>query len=492
VIANNGTAGTLVKAGPGRLALYGTSTYSGGTRLTDGRLEFSSGAALGTGLATLEGGTLTYTGPTGTVARTMNVANDSSFDVPAGVQLTWTGNIQGTSTRPPSDGKLVKTGAGTLLVNGNFDNQVNGIRVAEGTLVSQHGTNYFLLGYLRGTGGEPDGSPLEIAAAGTVRIDGINQFPGGVTRYNTVTYSNTPVVLEGGELVFAAPSTGTRDNTIGSLSFTAGGSVAIEADNRVDLNSLGGIATSGTGAATISGAGTLNIVKRAAGDTPTIDVAAAAPLTISTQLTSTAFGNSTGGLGLTKTGLGTLTLAGASTYAGATVIAGGTLALGPAASLATAAIDVASGASLDVSAVSGFTLGSGQQLGGAGEILGSLTFGSGSTLAFSTTDTLTVAFGTVSFFSGVPGLRFGIDDLIGLDATTPLGSYTLIAGSVDLTSLDNVGSGNAFTLGDGRSAYFESGSLVVTVVPEPTTLALAALGVAALAVGRLCRRQRAG
>jgi len=92
----------------------------------------------------------------------------------------------------------------------------------------------------------------------------------------------------------------------------------------------------------------------------------------------------------------------------------------------------------------------------------------------------------------VPGLRFGIDDLIGLDATTPLGSYTLIAGSVDLTSLDNVGSGNAFTLGDGRSAYFESGSLVVTVVPEPTTLALAALGVAALAVGRLCRRQRAG
>jgi autotransporter-associated beta strand protein len=490
-VANNGTAGTLVKSGLGTLALSGTSSYSGGTRLTAGRLEFASGGALGTGTVTLEGGTLASAGLTGTVTRTMNVVNESSFEVPAGVQLTWTGNIQGTTNRLSTDGKLVKTGAGTLLLNGNFDNQVNGIRVAEGTLLSQHGTNYFLLGYLRGTGGLPDGSPLEIAAAGTVRIDGIRQFQGAVTQYNTVTYSNTPVVLEGGQLVFVAPSSGSRDNTIGSLSFTAGGSLAIEANNRVDLNSLGGIATSGTGAATISGAGTLNIVKRAAGDTPTIDVVLAAPLTISTPLTSTAFGNSTGGLGLTKTGLGTLTLGGANTYAGTTSILAGTLALGPTASLATAAIGVASGATFDVSALSGFTLGSGQRLGGAGGILGSLSFGSGSKLAFSTTDTLAVASGTVSFFAGTPGSQFGIDDLIGLDATTPQGSYTLIAGLVDTTNLDNLGSGNAYALGDGRSAYFESGSLSVVVVPEPASVALAGLGLTACAVARACRRRRA-
>jgi autotransporter-associated beta strand protein len=267
--------------------------------------------------------------------------------------------------------------------------------------------------------------------------------------------------------------------------------VSIEASNRVDLNSLGGVSTSGTGAATISGAGTLNIVKRAAGDTPTIDVALAAPLTISTPLTSTAFGSSTGGLGLTKTGLGTLTLAGVNTYAGTTFIAAGTLALGSAASLATAAIDVASGASLDVSTLSGFTLGSGQRLGGAGGILGSLTFGSGSKLTFSTTDTLTVSSGTASFFAGSAGSQFGIDDLIGLDATTPLGSYTLIAGLVDMTNLDNLGSANAYALGDGRSAYFESGSLSVVVVPEPASVALAGLGLAAYAVARACRRRRA-
>ena len=482
-IANNGPAGTLVKAGPGTLALSGTSTYSGGTRLTAGRLEFASGGALGTGTVTLEGGTLAFAGPTATVTRAMTVANQSSLEVPAGVQLTWTGFVEGA-------GKLVKTGPGTLLVNGNFDNQVNGIRVAEGTLVSQHGTNFFLLGYLRGTGGFPDGSPLEIAADGTVRIDGIDQFQGGVTRYNTVTYSNTPVILEGGQLVFVAPSSGSRNNTVGSLSFTAGGGVAIEANNRVDLNSLGGIATSGTGAATISGAGTLNIVKRAAGDTPMINVAAAAPLTISTPLTSTAFGNSTGGLGLTKTGLGTLTLAGANTYAGTTAITAGTLALGPAASLATAGIGESAGATFDVSALAGFTLGSGQRLGGAGGILGSLTFGSGSKLAFSTTDTLTISSGTVSFFAGTPGSQFGVDDLIGLDATTPLGSYTLIAGLVNITNLDNVGSGNAYALGDGRSAYFESGGLSVVVVPEPGTAAFIGLSLAAAAFYGWRRRRQ--
>jgi hypothetical protein len=170
----------------------------------------------------------------------------------------------------------------------------------------------------------------------------------------------------------------------------------------------------------------------------------------------------------------------------------GTLALGPTASLATAAIGVASGATFDVSALSGFTLGSGQRLGGAGGILGSLIFGSGSKLAFSTTDTLTVSSGTASFFAGTPGSQFGIDDLIGLNATTPLGSYTLIAGLVDTTNLDNFGSGNAYALGDGRSAYFESGGLSVVVVPEPGSLALVGLGMLVVAVGRLRRRPAAG
>ena len=88
--------------------------------------------------------------------------------------------------------------------------------------------------------------------------------------------------------------------------------------------------------------------------------------------------------------------------------------------------------------------------------------------------------------------EFYWEDLIGLDATTPLGSYTLISGSVDPANLDNVGSGAAYSLGDGRSAYFESGGLSVVVVPEPGSWALVGLGVAAVAVGRLRRRSAAG
>jgi hypothetical protein len=75
---------------------------------------------------------------------------------------------------------------------------------------------------------------------------------------------------------------------------------------------------------------------------------------------------------------------------------------------------------------------------------------------------------------------FGIDDLLGLDSSVDNGTYTLI----DLTStdfstlnMDNFGVENAFDLGDGKSAYFQEGSLQVVVIPEPVTLGM--LGMAA-------------
>ena len=76
--------------------------------------------------------------------------------------------------------------------------------------------------------------------------------------------------------------------------------------------------------------------------------------------------------GLTKQGLGTLTLTAANTYIGPTVIQTGRLALSGAGALASSVIDVRSGAQFDVSGLSGYTLGNGQKLMGNGNVLGAV------------------------------------------------------------------------------------------------------------------------
>lgn len=179
-----------------------------------------------------------------------------------------------------------------------------------------------------------------------------------------------------------------------------------------------------------------------------------------------------------KSGTSKLILGAANLYAGNTTVQAGTLALGAAASIAeSAAISVSTGATLDVSALtSGLTIAAGQSLGGAGSILGGLTFGSGSNLDFSST--LTVNSGTVTFNG------FGMADIVGLDGTVvSAGTYTLLSGNAtfDLTNALNVGAANARDSGGGKLAYLQQGSLQV-VVPEPGALILASVGLAGLAI----------
>jgi len=88
--------------------------------------------------------------------------------------------------------------------------------------------------------------------------------------------------------------------------------------------------------------------------------------------------------GLTKLGSGRLTLNGGNTYGGLTLVSQGTLALGPAGSISSSVqIVLSNNATLDVSGRSDgtLTLGSGKCLLGSGSILGSVTAGSGATIA---------------------------------------------------------------------------------------------------------------
>jgi hypothetical protein len=130
---------------------------------------------------------------------------------------------------------------------------------------------------------------------------------------------------------------------------------------------------------------------------------------------------------------------------------------------------------------------SGAAIGGDGTLGGSLSLLAGAKFLFQAGKTLDVNGATVSFGG------FSIADVLGLDSSTPEGTYTLIDGSADFGSLANVvnvGPENAASLGDGKSAYFQQGSLQLVVVPEPGTLALASCGIA-LAGWSVARRRRA-
>jgi len=195
---------------------------------------------------------------------------------------------------------------------------------------------------------------------------------------------------------------------------------------------------------------------------------ALATLTVgNADATSVYNGQIEGDVSIKKIGDGALTLGGASnTYTGATMVSVGTLYVTGA--LGNTAVTVADAATI----------------GGPGSIAGTLSFGGNSFfdvfMAVSSNDPLAVA-GTVSFGSG-----FGIDNLKGVAwDTVELGSYTILSSSQDFSTagLDNWGLANAVTVGAlGRAAYFENGSLKLTiVVPEPSTailIALASLGLA--------------
>lgn len=124
------------------------------------------------------------------------------------------------------------------------------------------------------------------------------------------------------------------------------------------------------------------------------------------------------------------------------------------------------------------TVESGATLGGNGSIDGDLTINDGGFLSLSST--LGVD-GTVSLLN-----TFGVDDVDGFTADTAIGTYTLIGETLtDFSHIENFGVGNAFAMNDGKSAYFENGSLTLNVIPEPATLGLvAAFGASILFIRR--------
>jgi autotransporter-associated beta strand protein len=120
ILGDNAIDGGLTKKGAGTLTLGGNNTYTGATKIEAGTLSFSNPNNLGASTdaaanLVLSGGTLQYTGSSGTTSRnfTLTNATSSTFEVTdALTNLTVSGGSANTT------GALIKSGAGTLTLSG--------------------------------------------------------------------------------------------------------------------------------------------------------------------------------------------------------------------------------------------------------------------------------------------------------------------------------------------------------------------------------------
>ena len=149
-------------------------------------------------------------------------------------------------------------------------------------------------------------------------------------------------------------------------------------------------------------------------------------VTFASPVVATGSGNG----GIIKAGAGTLTLTASASYSLGTTINGGTLALGGGASLASSAfVSVTAGATFDVHAVpGGFIAAPAQSIAGLGTVTGSMTIGSGATVAPGTAPGTSI--GTLTVSQGVTwgsGGNYNWQMLSGTGTAGTAASWDLLA-----------------------------------------------------------------
>ena len=342
-------------SGTTALTLYGTQSYTGTTAVSGGKI--STGVSLATSAVNVSGGTFEASAAnilSGTAAVT--ISGTGTFAL-GGSDTVGSFTITGGALTTTNDATL--TAATYILQGGTV-----GANLGTGTASASTGTtalNGTLGGNLTVNGGTvnlgsanrlADGASVTVSSSGTLGLgandDTISSFAlrntatlGGSGTLTAATYS-----LEGGT-VSAGLGAGAITVTTGTTTLGSAGrlnSASTLAVNSGQLN-LGGAET----VAGLSGSGgTVNL----GAHTLTAAIASG---------TNTYAGAIIGtGGGLTKTGIGRLSLSGSSSYNGATAVSAGDLNLSGG-SITNSAVTVASGASL-----SGY--GSVGTIGGAGAI----------------------------------------------------------------------------------------------------------------------------
>jgi fibronectin-binding autotransporter adhesin len=429
-----GTSTVGYLTGSGNLALTGGTLAMAGELRVGGSDQNGSQYAA-TGAVTVANATLSVGSLT--VAR----ANYLDNSISGTVTLNSGGTLISTN-----DATLQFAGAGRgklALNGGNF-------------IVGPTATRWLMVGYYDSGAGELDitngtlflenGTSLKLCRNGNTGGNVVNQVGGNVT-----FYSDAGVTIGGGgnlDLNFAGVASSTNTYNLNGGTLTVPRIIATSDTGNGTFNFNGGtLKSAASGTTFMQGLTRANVrnfgVKI---DTAGLNV------TIGQALQHSAIsGDSATDGGLTKNGAGTLTLGNTNTYTGTTTINTGTLALGSAASIANSRnISVASGAVLDVSAVTGgFALGAAQTLSGSGSVNGVVTNnGTIAPGASGTTGTLTLSNSPV--LNGVTLIKVNRNNGAPLNDQINLPSSAITYGGT--LTVSNIGA--SLTAGDSFQIFF--------------------------------------
>ena len=247
----------LTKTGAGKLVLSGINTYSGGTTITGGTLVMTSPSNLGatpgsadTSNIIIDGGTLEFTAdivsPVLSANRGIRFGNSGgTIMVDAGKSVVIGGSMRDITS---TTGSLIKTGDGTLTLNGPSSSYTGGTTVNAGTLI---------LGSAVALGATTGGLTVN---AGSLDLNGrsftVGAFSGsGGSITNNVTGSVTLTAGDSSNTSFAgifqdgAGSLGLTKQGAGTLALS--GASTITGDVNVNNGTL--LAKNSSGSATGSG-----------------------------------------------------------------------------------------------------------------------------------------------------------------------------------------------------------------------------------------------